>query len=184
MGEVDPRDFLVTATLRNGTAITIRHVRPDDRERLARAFRNLEPETVFTRFFRYVREVTEEDLSWATQTDPDRGVALVATTGTGADEIIIGGGRYIVSGGSEDKRSAELAFTVEEDYQGLGIASRILRHLVEIGRRQHLSCFDAYVLCGNASMLRVFARSGLPMKQRRDGDVVHVELSLDKPEKR
>jgi len=183
VGEVDPRDFLVTATLRNGTAITIRHIRPDDRERLARAFRNLGPESVFTRFFHYVRELTEEDLTRATRTDPDRGVALVATTGTGAEEIIIGGGRYVVSVAPEGKRSAELAFTVEEDYQGLGIASRILRHLVEIGRRQHLSCFDAYVLCGNASMLRVFARSGLPMKQRRDGNVVHVELSLGQPEK-
>lgn len=181
MGEFDPRDFLVTATLRNGSAVTIRHVRPDDRERFARAFRSLERESVYTRFFRYVRELTEEDLTRATRTDPDREVALVATTGAGADESIIGVGRYVVSGALENKRSAELAFIVEEDYQGLGIASHILRHLVEIGRWQHLCCFDAYVLSGNSSMLRVFARSGLPMKQQRDGDVVHVELSLGGP---
>ena len=174
-----PTDFLATDTLRNGTAVTIRHVRPDDRDRLARAFRNLERETVYTRFFRYVTELTEEDLRRATQTDPGREVALVVTTGSGADETIIAGGRYMLPAALGDRRAAEVAFMVEEDYQGLGVAGRILRHLAEIGRRQGLSRFDAEVLSRNAAMLRVFARSGLPMKQRREGDTVHVELSLE-----
>ena len=173
----DPRDLHVAATLRNGKPVTIRHVRPDDRDRFARAFRSLERESVYTRFFRYIAEQTEAQLTRATQPDPAREVALVVTTGAGDDEAIIAGGRYIVQdvGG---RRTAEIAFMVEEDYQGLGLAGRILRHLVEIGRQQQVACFEAEVLSGNASMLRVFARSGLPMKQRREGDVVHIELSL------
>jgi len=176
----DPTDFLVTDTLRNGTPVTIRHVGPDDRERLARAFRNLERDTVYTRFFRYVTELTEENLRRATQTDPDREAALVVTTGSGGDEIIIAGGRYMLPSSSGDRRMAEIAFLVEEDYQGLGIAGRILRHLAEIARRHGISRFDAEVLSRNSAMLRVFARSGLPMKQRREGDTVHVELSLER----
>ena len=172
----EPREFLATATLRNGVAVTIRHVRPEDRDRLAQAFRNLERETVYTRFFRYVTEPTDEQLRRATQSDPERGVALVVTTGSGADEVIIAGGRYMLPAGSGD--AAELAFMVEEDYQGLGIAGRILGHLADIARRQGIARFEAEVLSRNASMLRVFARSGLPMKQRREGDTVHVELSL------
>ena len=175
----DPTDFLVTDTLRDGTAVTIRHVRPDDRDRLARAFRKLERETVYTRFFRYVTELTEEQLRRATQTDPDRGVALVVTTGSGADEAIIAGGRYMLPGASGEKGAAEIAFLVEEDYQGLGIAGRILRHLAEIACGHGISRFDAEVLSRNSAMLRVFARSGLPMKERREGDTVHVELSLE-----
>jgi GNAT superfamily N-acetyltransferase len=68
---------------------------------------------------------------------------------------------------------------VEEDYQGLGIASRLLRHLVQIGRQQNVSRFLASVLLGNQAMLRVFAGSGLPMEQQREGTVVQVTLSLD-----
>jgi RimJ/RimL family protein N-acetyltransferase len=174
----DPRDLHVAATLRNGTPVTIRHVRLDDRDRFAKAFRGLERESVYTRFFRYIAEPTAAQLTRATQApDPDREVALVVTTGAGDDEAIIAGGRYIVQNVA-GKRTAEIAFMVEEDYQGLGIAGRILRHLVEIGRQQQVGSFEAEVLSGNASMLRVFARSGLPMKQRRDGDVVHIELSL------
>jgi len=174
----DPRDFLVTAALRNGTAVTVRHVHADDRERFARAFRKLERDTVYTRFFRYVSDPTEAQLTRATQPDPGREVALVVTIGTGADEAIIAGGRYLAPEPAGGKRSAEVAFMVEEDYQGQGIAGRILTHLADIGRQQQIASFEADVLSGNASMLRVFARSGLPMKQRREGDVVHVELSL------
>jgi RimJ/RimL family protein N-acetyltransferase len=174
----DPRDYQVTSELRNGTAVTIRHVRADDRDRMARAFRNLERDTVYTRFFRYVSDVTEAQLTRATQTDPDREVALVVTTGVGAEESIIAGGRYISSKTAEGKRIAEVAFIVEEDFQGLGIATRLLRHLAEIARQQQVVSFEAEVLAENAAMLRAFARSGLTMKQRREGDVVHVELSL------
>jgi GNAT superfamily N-acetyltransferase len=68
---------------------------------------------------------------------------------------------------------------VREDYQGLGIASRLLRHLVQIGRQQNVSRFTADVLSGNRAMLRVIAGSGLPIKQQPDGTLVQVTLSLD-----
>jgi RimJ/RimL family protein N-acetyltransferase len=77
-----------------------------------------------------------------------------------------------------DLRSAEIAFTVEEDYQGQGIASSILRHLIHIAREKGVSRFEADVLAENIAMLAVFARSGLPMKKSLEEGVVHVTLSL------
>ena len=168
-----------TATLRNGLVVSIRRIRKDDRERLLRAFRSLDRETVYTRFFGYVAEISDEELDRATETDPRRQVALVVTIGDGDDEVIIGGGRYVVIEGPQ--RIAEIAFTVDEDYQGLGIASLVLRKLIEIGRGFGLSRFEADVLGSNAAMLRVFARTGLRMDQRREDGVIHVGLSLAEP---
>jgi RimJ/RimL family protein N-acetyltransferase len=173
---IEPGSALA-ATLRNGLEISIRHVRPDDAPRLLRAFRKLKRATVYTRFFRYVEAPTEAQLDRATHPDPAREVALVVTLPEGGDEIVIAGGRYVAAGGGAG--AAEVAFMVEEDYQGLGICGRLLRELAELARAHRLSRFDAEVLAGNGSMLRVFARSGLPMKQRREGGVVHVELALD-----
>ena len=175
----DPRHYLVVDTLRNGTTVTIRAIRPEDKTRLTKAFKNLDRESVYTRFFRYVRELTEQDLRRATEIDFDREVALVVTTNRGDEETVIGAGRYVVCDEADAGRSAEVAFTVEEDYQGLGIAGRLLRHLVQIGRQQNVSRFLADVLSGNQAMLRVFAGSGLPMEQRREGTVVQVTLFLD-----
>jgi RimJ/RimL family protein N-acetyltransferase len=71
------------------------------------------------------------------------------------------------------------AFTVKEDYQGHGIASRILRHLIHIARENGVSRFEAYVLAENTAMLTVFARSGLPMEKKLEEGALHVRLSLD-----
>ena len=176
---IDPRHYLVVDTLRNGTAVTIRAIRPEDKDTLARAFKNLGRESVYTRFFHYVSELTDQDLKRATELDFDREVALVVTTNRGDEETVIGVGRYAVGDEADAGRRAEVAFTVEEDYQGLGMASRLLKHLVQIGRQQKVSRFLADVLAENQAMLRVFAGSGLPMQQQRDGTVVHVTLCLD-----
>ena len=175
----DPRHYFVIDTLRNGTPVTIRAIRPEDKTRLVSAFKKLDRESVYTRFFQYVTELTDQALKRATEMDFDREVALVVTANLGDEEIIIGTGRYGVFAETDAGRSAEVAFIVEEDYQGLGIASRIFRHLVQIGRQNNVSRFTADVLSGNQAMLRVFAGSGLPMKQQRDGGVVQVTLQLE-----
>ena len=175
----DFRHYLVGDTLRNGTAVTIRAIRPEDKTRLISAFKHLDPESVYSRFFHYVRELTDQDLRRATEIDFDREVVLVVTTHLGDEETVIGTGRYVVCEAADAGRSAELAFIVAEDYRGLGIASRLLRHLVQIGRQQNVSRFEANVLSRNQAMLRVFAGSGLPMQQQHKGSEVQVTLFLD-----
>jgi RimJ/RimL family protein N-acetyltransferase len=103
---------------------------------------------------------------------------LVVTLGAGSDETVIGAGRYVAIGSEQGERSAEVAFMVEEDYHGLGIAGRVLKHLAGIARSKGIASFEADVLSGNTSMLRVFERSGLPMRKRHEGGTVHVTLSL------
>jgi GNAT superfamily N-acetyltransferase len=177
----DPLSFSCAETLRNGLAVTIRALRPDDRDRIAAAARQLDRESIYTRFFSYRSELTEAGLDRIMTVDPEREVALLVTTGTGPDEIVIGSGRYVASAASGAERSAEVAFMVEEDYHGLGIAGRLLAHLADIARGQGIAALEAEVLAENRAMLSVFARSGLPMQQRRDGGVMHITLALLPP---
>jgi RimJ/RimL family protein N-acetyltransferase len=174
----DPRDFTSAQALRNGLEVTIRHLRADDRERIARAVRQLDRESVYTRLFSYRKELTASGLDRIMRVDPGREVALVVTKRVGEDEIVIGSGRYVVSNPDESERTAEVAFVVEEDYQGLGIASRLLRLLAQIAREQGIAALEADVLAGNKPMLAVFARSGAPMTTRRDGGTLHLRLAL------
>jgi hypothetical protein len=41
------KDFNISDRLKNGLPVTIRAVRPDDKEKINAAFRNLEPETIY-----------------------------------------------------------------------------------------------------------------------------------------
>ena len=174
----DPLDFTRAETLRNGLAVTIRAMRPDDREKVAAAIGKLDAESIYTRLFSPRKELTDAGLSQIMTIDPDRDVALLVTTGTGQNEIVIGSGRYAASAAHGAERVAEVAFVVEEDYHGLGIAGRLLAHLADLARQRGIAAFEADVLAGNRAMIGVFARSGLPMQQRREGGVIHVSLSL------
>jgi RimJ/RimL family protein N-acetyltransferase len=178
---VDLQGLVGAETLRNGLAVTIRELRADDRERMARAIRQLDPESIYTRLFSRRTELTETALDRIMRVDPERDVALVVTVGSGAGEIIIASGRCIGSGTEDGERKAELAFVVEEDYHGLGIASRLLKHLVRIARQRGITVLEADVLGQNKAMQAVFAKCGLPMQKRHEGGTVHVTLSLREP---
>ena len=172
---MEPTNTLpATVTLKNGTVVTLRRLRADDRERMAKAVRGLDPQTIYTRLFSHRKELTEAGLDRVMRVDDEREVAIVATAGSGAEEAVIGGGRYIVTG---DGR-AEIAFTVEEDYQGQGVAGRLFAALVVVARQRGIAVFEADVLAENPSMLRVFERTGLPMRRRSEGGIVHLELAL------
>jgi RimJ/RimL family protein N-acetyltransferase len=156
------------------TGISIRAACPDDSQRIVEAFRGLDPDSVRRRFFVPRRELSGEELRRLTESDGTREVVLVATVAGVDQEIVVGLGHYVRNGAS-----AELAFTVEEDYQGRGIASALLRKLTDIARRSGVLRFEADVLPENAPMLKVFQRSGLPMKVAQDDDAVHLTLALD-----
>ena len=136
----------------------------------------LSPEAIYLRLFAPKKELTEAGLKRLIEVDFEREVALVATIGTGEQEVVIGGGRYVRAEAGGD--TAEVAFMVDGHYRGQGIAGRLVHHLAAIARGHGITGFTAEVLAENRPMLSVFARSGLPMQRRREGGVVHVELTL------
>ena len=168
----------VRVTLKDGTAATIRALRADDRERMAAAVRGLDAESIYTRLFSHRKELTQGGLDRIMRTDPATEIVLVATVGAGNDEKIIGSGRYVATPEAGDDRCAEIAFVVEEDYHGQGVAGRLLAALADVARQRGVRRFDAEVLADNPSMVRVFERSGLPLRKRSAGGVVHVVLDL------
>jgi RimJ/RimL family protein N-acetyltransferase len=173
---MDIHSYQRSFKLKNGIAITLRAIRPDDRERLRTAFGHLDPATIYKRFFGAKRELSEAELTAATAVDFHVVVALVAVLDSNP-ETIIGGGRYVRSPGPNSP-NAEVAFTVEEDYQGLGLASLILRELSAIAKAAGVSRFSAEVLPANTAMLRVFRNSGLALSSRTEDGVVDVTLEL------
>ena len=175
---MDARNYSARETLRDGLEVTIRAIRPDDRDALLAAFLALDPKSIRLRFFGPKKDLSDRELAAATDVDFVRIVALVTCIHDGAGERIIGAGRYVATGDSDPPDQAEVAFTVEEDYQGLGIASRILRHLAGIAVRTGITRFEAEVLPENAGMLAVFERSGFPVQQKTADGIVHVTLSL------
>jgi GNAT superfamily N-acetyltransferase len=139
---------------------------------------------MYSRFLSHRKIVSDKELWQVINADFERNVALLATIGSGEDEIVIGGATYFGVDAQPGARSAEMAFTVEEDYQGFGIGACLMRHLIGIARENGMTRLEAYVLARNLPMLKVFKRSGLPVTTQQKGDVVHLAMELTESTKR
>ena len=167
-----------TTTLKNGQEVRIRAMRSSDKGLVMEMFRNLEPESIYTRFFHAKKVLTDGDLAMITEVDFEKVVALAVTIGPEGGETMIGGGRFACLETQGACREAEVAFTVEEDYQGQGMAGMLLQRLITMARAQGVKQFTAEVLAQNPAMLAVFGHSGLPVQKKREGETLHVTMSL------
>ena len=170
--------FTEQTALRNGTPVLIRVAMPQDRERVVAAFAKLEAASIYTRFFSMRKEFSAAELDRFSGSDFVNTLSLAALVGSAPDETMIGGATYVVLPSAGGEKSAEVAFTIEEDYQGQGLAGQLLAMLQRIARQHGISFFEADVLVGNAPMLKVFQRTGLPMKKTTEGGVTHLVIDL------
>ncbi len=172
------RRYSCLERLADGQKITVRAARPDDGPRIRRAFSHLDSRTRYMRFLSQKDKLTDKEIARLTGADFENSIVLLATIGEGPEEEVIGGVSCFVLNPRAAQRSAEMGFTVDQDFQSRGVGAALMRHVARIALAKGLCSLQAEVLCNNASMLGVFRRSGLPMTTRPDGNVLHVTLSL------
>ena len=132
-----------THTLKSGTEVTLRPIRPEDEPKLVRFHDRIGEQSVYMRYASFMKQeqrVAHERLSRICFINYDREMALVAET---PDEEIIGAGRITKHPGRND---AEFAMLVADDYQGEGIGTELLRRLVQVGTDENLDRITADIL--------------------------------------
>jgi RimJ/RimL family protein N-acetyltransferase len=170
-------EYIATERLRNGAELQVRALLPGDRAEMLAAVGRLSKEALYRRFFAPKRSFSEREIEYFLDVDFINHVALAAVLSEGGRQVIVGGARYIVS----RPGCAEVAFAIDDPHQRLGIATHLIRHLIEIARAAGLKEFVAEVLAENLPMLKVFTRCGLAMTTRRERGIVHVTLALTAP---
>lgn len=169
--------YSVIERLRDGREVLIRAIRRSDTGLMADALTRVSSESLYHRTFSARRNVSGKELAWLTEIDFERIVSLVVLMREAGQDMMVGEGRYVRTGNSPVP-SAEVAFLVDDNHQGLGIGSFIFRHLAAIARDAGIMQFEAEVLPWNERMLRLFRSSGLPMKKNTTGCTVHVTVDL------
>jgi GNAT superfamily N-acetyltransferase len=171
---INTSQYAETEALRNGLEVCFRASRPDDVERIVDAFKELDPDSIYLRFFGPKKEISASEIKRLQEVDFINRVVLLCTMRCDDKEIIIAFGNYACDG----EGAAEVAFIVEEDFHRLGIAGRMMTHLGRIAVAAGIKSFVAEVLPRNAGMLNVFARCGWPMTTKTSDGTVHVRLDL------
>ena len=170
----DVANYSAIDRIRDGRTLEIRALKPSDEAGMLAAVERSSAQSLYRRFMGAKRGFSDRERAFFVNVDFVNHVALVAVLKEADRASIVAGGRYIVG----EPRTAEIAFTVVDGYQGQGIGAVLLRHLAAIGRQAGLKEFTAEVLPDNTPMLKVFERSGLKFNSKRSADGVHVILQL------
>ena len=146
-----------TVRLVDGTPITIRPLRRDDRALLIEGFALLSPESRYRRFFAPLPRLNTGMLDLLTDVDGTDHFACVALTGRSGTEVPVAAGRYIRPAGSD---AAELALTVVDAYQGRGVGSLIVEALAVRAADNGVTRLEGFVLAENRPMLALLRKAG------------------------
>ena len=160
------------AKLRDGRAIRVRPIRPDDAQRLSEFHDKLSQNTIRLRFFTPLRHLSPKFARHLADVDFKARCAFVISFP--GDDTIHGVGRYE----GESIRSAEVAFVVEDDMQGLGIGPILLERLVEHARANAFERLTAVVLSENTMMLLLFRDSPYLPEIHIHRDTAFVKLDI------
>ncbi|MGY4330978.1 RimJ/RimL family protein N-acetyltransferase [Bradyrhizobium sp. LB7.2] len=166
--------YIVHEHLRDGSVVDIEALRRKDEADMLAALEQASAQSLQRRFFVMKRHFTEKERTFFMDIDFKNHVALVARVEEAGRKVMVGGCRYVVS----EPGRAEMAFMVVDAWQGRGVGSTLMRHLVNIAREAGLRELTAEVLSENTAMLKIFGRSGFKPATRRDPQTVHLALQL------
>jgi acetyl coenzyme A synthetase (ADP forming)-like protein len=165
-----PRTSFVDVVLRDGSTMRLRPPVAADGPALLAFFEALSPESLYLRFHgrprvdeRLVDPVLDPDWS-------ERG-ALIGTYG----DRIVALANYVRL---RDRSAAEVAFAVADEFQGRGVATRLLERLAEVAATHGIERFLAAVLSANAAMLSVFTDAGFAVTRASAAGETDVALDL------
>jgi len=101
-------------------------------------------------------------------------VGLIGDSGSGH---IIAEARYVKE--HSNSLEADIAFVVDEEYQGLGIATYLYKLLIRLAKERGVRIFTSDVLSSNSSMMKVFEKGNVPFKARLEGGIYRLIIQLD-----
>lgn len=175
-GELYPAEIAATHTFKGGLKVRFRAIKPSDEEGMRRLFYGFSDETVYYRYFSPIKAMPHSKMQKYVNVDFSRSMAVVGLVGKPGSGRIIAEGRYVRRA---DRPYGDVAFVVDEEFQGLGIASFIFRMLIQFARERGLKGFTADVLTSNRGMMKVLENSGLPVEARVEAGVYEVTMPFE-----
>ncbi|KXB04957.1 hypothetical protein AKJ48_00845 [candidate division MSBL1 archaeon SCGC-AAA261O19] len=167
-----PLKYIQKKKLKDGREVTIRPIKPEDEVSVLKFFDTFSEETRRRRFFVPMKEVTHEDMIRFTNIDYWREMAIVGALEE--EEKIIGLGELITEPGED---SGEIAVVMGDPWQGLGLGTKLVESLIEIGKDKHLKKIWGSLQKDNFRMLHICEKLGFQVEAEYP-DMIKVVLTV------
>jgi acetyltransferase len=175
-----PAQYVSQFTMKDGTQVTLRPIRPEDESLMAKFHETLSDRSVYMRYFSSLSlssRVAHERLVRICFVDYDRVMALVSDhkdTTTGQHRIL-GVGRLVKL---HTKAEGEVAILVSDQCQKQGLGTELLRRTVQIARDEKLGSLFAEMLRDNVAVQNIFKKVGFRLRLLGDPSSISAVLEL------
>jgi len=170
-----PAELQSFETLRDGTVVQLRAIRPEDEPLLHDLVTHMSAEDLRLRFFTLVRSLSHRLAARLTQIDYDREMALVALH----EGTVLGIARFFAD---PDRLKAEYAVAVRTDWHGRGVGYLLMTCLIEVAREWGVGELIGDVLRDNGPMLAMCRELGFSTApDANDASIMRVSKRLDRP---
>ncbi|HEY5530878.1 MAG TPA: GNAT family N-acetyltransferase [Candidatus Anoxymicrobiaceae bacterium] len=172
-----PEELERYRTTRTGLEIFLRPAKLSDESFVKDFFYSLSDKSNYRRFIMLRRYLPHEILQRYIAVDYTKQMVILATIPDGEKELVVGVGQYVID---QEKRTAEIALAVRDEYQARGIGSELLAYLSQIAKSRGLTGFTAEVLGENQPVLNLLEKSGLGFKKSFSDGVGYVNATFKK----
>ena len=174
-----PEELERYESLRDGTQIFFRPVKPTDEPALAEMLYSLSASSVRSRYFTHTMKFPHKDVQKLANIDYRNELAIVGVVpGPAGEEQVVAIAQYFLD---PKTMAAEVAFIVQDEWQAKGMGTFLLDYLTQIARQRGVKRFDARVLASNRPMLQIFQNSGYKVNTELDRDAYSIWYDIADP---
>jgi len=170
-----PMNIETMKTFKDGLELKIRPVRASDEDMMRRLFYKFSDEAKYYRYFTHVKVMPHKNMQKYLSVDYENIMSIVAVLHHGNTERIVAEARYAAYPNSD---SSEMAYLVDEEYQGKGIATFMAEYLIKIAKDKGIKKLTASVLSQNRKMLTVFEKLSVKPKKHFEDETIELEFKL------
>jgi len=170
-----PEELETYRTAGDDLELFFRPVKISDEPLLKDFFYSLSDESLYRRFLSMLKSMPHERLQEFVVIDYTVDMVILAILQEEDKETVVGVGQY---GIDEATHTAEVAFTVRDDYQNRGIGRALLHYLTFLAKKQGLHGFTAEVLMENRRMLHLFESMGFDLTKSIEEGVYELRMAF------
>jgi acyl-CoA hydrolase len=160
---------------KNRINVSFRPIKPSDEEEMRRLYYRFSDKAVYYRYFTPLKDMPHSKMQKYVNVDYFNNMSVVGLVGKLDKEHIIAEARYSKY---PNTPYADIAFIVDEEYNGLGIATYLYKMLVRIAKERGLKGFKADVLSSNKPMMKVFEKADIPFEAKIEQGVYEITIQF------
>jgi acyl-CoA hydrolase/GNAT superfamily N-acetyltransferase len=171
-----PAEIRSQYTFKGDITVRFRAIKPSDEEEMRRLFYRFSDEAVYYRYFSPIKTMPHAKMQEYVNVDFSQIMSIVGLVGETGQGHIIAEARFVKL---QDRPVADVAFIVDEQYQGLGLATHLYKMLIRLAKDRGLQGFTADVLASNKAMMKVFEKGGAIVKAELEYGVYRLTIPLE-----